>query len=99
MIAFDDLQYLAGVYVVIFLFYYGFFINRNRSLIKYEDAGYLEYRKATLKERDNLSDPEIARLLEGKIREKNLYQVYNMVFFVFFTLSFLGMAWYLTSLR
>lgn len=87
MIAFDDLQFLIGLYLIIFLFYFGFFINRNRFLLKYEDPGYLAYEIKRWKDA-GASDEECERLKAEMVRRKNRYNVYNVIFFLFYALSF-----------
>lgn len=87
MIAFDDLQFLIGLYIIIFLFYFGFFVNRNRFLLKYEDPGYLAYEKKRLTA-SGASEEESERFLAEMVRRKNRYNVYNVIFFLFYALSF-----------
>ena len=87
MILFDDLQFLLGLYVIIFLFYFGFFVNRYRFLLKYDDPGYLAYETKRLK-LSGASAEETERVLAEMIRRKNRYNVYNVIFFLFYALSF-----------
>ncbi len=87
MIHYDDLQFLIGLYVIIYLFYFGFFVNRHRSVLKYDDPGYLAYEKKRLK-KAGASVEQAQRLIEDMIRRKNRYNVYNVLFFLFYVLSF-----------
>jgi hypothetical protein len=89
MILYDDLHYLIGLFLIIYIFYYDFFVNRHRFLIKYEDRDYLEYERTSLRAKSHLTDEEIDAFLRERVRCKNRYHVYNMVFFLVFVGGFL----------
>ncbi len=87
MIYYDDLQFLIGLYIIIFLFYFGFFVNRHRYVLKFEDPGYLSYEKKRLL-KSGVSAEEAKRLIEEMVRRKNRYNAYNVIFFLFYVFSF-----------
>lgn len=88
MILYDDLQYLLGLFLIIYLFYYAFFVNRHRFLIKYEDEDYIAYERMALREKSHMTDEEIDDSLQERRRCKNRYHVYNMIFFLVFVAGF-----------
>ncbi len=97
MIHYDDLQYLCGLYVIVFLFYYGFVINRNKPLAAYDDPEYLAFLRAKLRTNDNMSEAEAERWLKERVRRKNRHTVVNIIFFVAYVLSFLILGKYLAG--
>jgi hypothetical protein len=67
MILYDDLHFLIGLFLIIYLFYYAFFVNRHRFLIKYEDRDFSN-TKEDLPTKSHLTNEEIDDFLRERVR-------------------------------